>query len=228
MAPDAYIEAHRKDRLTETHWLVEVRWPVVQRITDCPLPISFGGNVFAPEALDVDGVTSDASGIAAGSGSLRIGSGDDRWQTILAALNEGEQHPEVALYEAWLDPSALSLTPQTVRLVRTFTLEAWEADDEEVRLKLAPLADPALGRLPFREYGGGICTYRLFQGPQCAYAGPATSCDRTYPTCTALGNAARFGGFLSLPGEEVTLTWRWQTQNGDLFEETLTLTRRNE
>jgi len=228
MSLDPVIEAGRTATVYAPFWLIELRFPVVQRLTDFDQPIVYGGQTFAPAPLTVDGVASDASGVATGSGGLTIGSGDDYWPTLLAALSADEMHPEVALYEAWLEVATMSPTPAAVRHFRTFRLEAWEVVPLEARLTLGPAADATLGRLPFREYGGGLCTFRLFKGPQCAYAGAATSCDRTYATCTALGNAARFGGFLALPGEEVTLTWVWQSSSGQLFEETLTLTRRAE
>lgn len=228
MPLDVYIEAHRTDAVRATFWLVEIRFPVVQRLTDCDQPIVYGGNTFAPAPLAVEGVSTDAAGPASASGGLSIGSGDDYWPTLLAALAEGERHPEVAIYEAWLDVATLSPTPAAVRLVRTFRVEGAEWSPLEARLTLGPSADATLGRLPFRDYGGGTCTYRSFKGSQCAYSGAAIACDRTYATCTTLGNQARFGGFTNLPPEELEVLWMWQTPDGQLYEQILTLRRRAE
>jgi hypothetical protein len=221
MTLDAYVEAHRTDPVRATFWLVELRFPVAQRLTDCDQPIVYSGNTFTPAPLTVDGVSADAAG------GLSIGAGDDYWPALLAALTADERHPEVALYEAWLNVTTMSPTPATVRLVGTYLLESAEWTPSAARLTLSAVADPSLGRLPFREYGGGICTYRAFKGSQCGYAGATTSCDRTYETCVSLSNETRFGGFRELPGEEVSITWRWL--NGEtLREETLTLRRRVE
>ncbi len=226
MPLDAYVEAHRADPLRATFWLVEIAFAVPQRLTDCDQPIIHDGDTYAPAPLLVSGVSSDSSGVGSGS-SLSIGAADDYWPTLVAALAADERNPEVTLYEAWLDVTTMSPTPATVRTVGLYRVEASQITPTEVRLTLGPAADPALGRLPFREYGSGLCTYRLFKSLQCGYSGLATSCDRTYATCSSLANAARFGGFLALPGEEVTLTWLWQS--GDqIFEQSIELTRREE
>lgn len=226
MPLDAWIDAHRADPFRATFWLVEIAFAVPQRLTDCDQPIVFDGDTYGPMPLRVDGVASDSSGISSGA-SVAIGAADDYWPTLLAALAEDERHPEVTIHEAWLDVTTMSPTPAAVRTVGRFRVEAAEITPTEARLTLGPAADPTLGRIPFREYGSGLCTYRVFKGAQCGYAGAATSCDRTYATCTGLSNQARFGGFRSLPGEEVTLTWLWQS--GDqVFEETIVLTRREE
>lgn len=228
MPLDAYIEAHRTDPVRATFWLVEVRFPVVQRLTDCDQPIVYDGHTFAPAPLTVEGVSDDAAGTAAGSGGVTIGAGDDYWPTLLAALAEGERHPEVAVYEAWLNTSTKSPTPAAVRLVRTFRIEGAEWTPLEARLTLGPSADATTGRLPFRDYGGAVCTYREAGGPQCGAPAAAAGCARTPAACTAFANLPRFGGLLNLPAEEAEVRWMWQTPDGQLYEQTLTLRRRAE
>jgi hypothetical protein len=225
MPLDAYVDAHRVDPATATAWLVAIGFPVVQRLTTWPEPLSHEGHSYTPSALTVDGVAFDGIDTAAVKGSLRIGAGDDYWPTLIAALAEDEQHPEVTVYEAWFNPVTLSPTPETIRTIGLFRLEASEVTDVEVRLTLTAAADPNLARVPSREYGTGLCTYRVPGGEQCGAAAAAAGCARTPAACAGFSNSARFGGFLSLPGETATLTWVWQS--GDqLYEETLTLTRR--
>lgn len=227
MPLDAYVDAHRADPTRATAWLVAIAFPVVQRLTTWPEPVPYDGNTYSPSALTVDGVAFDGIDPASVKGSLRIGAGDDYWPTLIAALAEDEQHPEVTVYEAWFNPSTLSPTPATVRTIGLFRLEAAEVTDVEVRLTLTAAADPNLSRLPFRPYGTGLCTYRIPGGDQCGAAAAAGGCARTPTACAAFANTARFGGFLSLPGEEASLTWLWQS--GDLiYEETIVFTRREE
>jgi hypothetical protein len=99
MALDAYIEAHRADAVRAVFYLVEIRLPVVQRLTTCDQAIVYDGETFTPAPLEVDGLATDSSSEAAVSGSLSIGAGDGYWPTLLAALTEGSRHPEVAVYE---------------------------------------------------------------------------------------------------------------------------------
>lgn len=226
MTLPAYIETHRVDPVRATFWLVEFDFTVPQRLTDCADDIVYGGNTYSTAALTVESVATDSSGVAATSASLSIGAGDDYWPALLAGLTEAERHPAVTIYEAWLDPTTLSPTPASVRTIGVFTLEAAKWTPREARITLAPSSDAAIARLPFREYGGGVCTYRKFKGAQCAYAGATTTCDRTYETCTSLGNQTRFGGLRAIAGETVTISWRWW-QGDTLMTETVTLTRRS-
>ena len=227
MALDPYFEAHRTDPVEATQWLVEILFPVPQRLTNCVQPIVYGGNTYAASPLKVEGVSTDSSDVQTSSAGLSIGAGDDYWPTLIAALAEDEQHPEVVLYQAAFAIPPVSATPAAVRTVGRFLLESAEVTTREVRLTLSPVADPTLGRLPLRDYGGGTCTYRVPGGPQCGAAAAAAGCPRTWTACGGFANQARFGGFRELPPEEVEITWRWV--NGEtLMEETLTLRRREE
>jgi hypothetical protein len=233
MALDPYIEAHRTDVGRETYWLVEIRFPVVQRLTDAPDAIVYGGHSFSPAALTVEGVTSDVSGASSGSGGLSIGSGDDYWPTLLAALAEDERHPEVILFEAWFDPAAATWTPAAVRTVTALRLESARWTPLEAKITLGPGVDAGLGRIPLREYGSGTCTVRRFKDGVCGHTGLAATCgngvapERTYEACVALGNQARFGGQRQLPPEDLTISWEWNVANLGYKTATLTLRRRD-
>lgn len=50
---------------------------------------------------------------------------------------------------------------------------------------------------------GVNCQWRKFRDVNCAYAGEEATCDRTITRCGELGNLANFGGFPSLPREQV-------------------------
>lgn len=50
---------------------------------------------------------------------------------------------------------------------------------------------------------GVNCQWRKFRDTNCAYSGSAQSCDKTISACEALGNLSNFGGFPSLPREQV-------------------------
>ena len=50
---------------------------------------------------------------------------------------------------------------------------------------------------------GVNCQWRRFRDTNCAYAGLETRCDKTLTRCQELGNISNFGGFPSLPREQV-------------------------
>jgi phage-related protein len=57
-------------------------------------------------------------------------------------------------------------------------------------------------RIPFSTYGVN-CQHRKFKDARCGYAGSQKTCDRTLTTCKRYGNVENFGGFPSLPDEQV-------------------------
>jgi phage-related protein len=50
---------------------------------------------------------------------------------------------------------------------------------------------------------GVNCQWRKFKDCRCGYTGPEIACDKTMTRCKELGNLANFGGFPSLPREQV-------------------------
>lgn len=50
---------------------------------------------------------------------------------------------------------------------------------------------------------GVNCQWRRFRDVNCAYVGPESRCDKTLTRCQELGNLHNFGGFPSLPREQV-------------------------
>ncbi len=223
----SWISAHRADPTRITFWLVKLHLATPLYLTDCDQPIVYDSHTFVPTPLKVEGVQADGASSAANGGRLSIASGGPYWQPLLAEVAAGTRDFEVTLWEAWLDPSAFpSPVPDAngVRLVAVTRVEGAEWDREWANFTLGPSADPALGRLPFREYAP-TCTYRTFKGAQCGYAGAETTCDRSFARCTALSNTARFGGFTAMPADEVDATWNWNSGGID-YTATVTLRRR--
>ncbi len=218
MALPSWISTHRGDAVRSTFWLVKLGLASPLYLTDCDQPIVYDTHTFTPTLLTVDGMQSDSSSSAGNGGRLALASGGTYWQPLLAAIAGGLRTFDVSVWEAWLDVAALpSPAPpaNAVRLAGVTRVEAAEWDSEWLALTLGPSADPALGRLPFREYSTA-CTYRKYKGAQCGYTGSETTCDRTWATCLARGNNARFGGFVDIVSkDEVPATWNWQTGSVD-------------
>lgn len=222
-----WIAAHRADATRATFWLVKLHLSTPLYLTDCDQPIFWDSKTWSPVPLKVEGVQSDSSSAAANGGRLSLASGGSYWQPLLAEIAGGKRDFEVSLWELWLDPAGLpSAVPEAdaVRLVAVTRVEGGQWVRDWATFTLGPSSDPALGRLPFREYGP-ICTYRAFKGPQCGYSGSETECNRTPARCAALGNSTRFGGFTAMPGDEEIVTWNW-TSGGLDYTASVTLRRR--
>lgn len=84
----------------------------------------------------------------------------------------------------------------------TFDIMKVMCDSETVKIKLSTY-NPYLQAFPGWRIHGSLCQYTTFKGARCGYSGVTTTCDRTFPTCIALGNSARFGAFLGLIKEVV-------------------------
>lgn len=60
-------------------------------------------------------------------------------------------------------------------------------------------SNPLRRRYPLFTATPRSCNW-IFKGAECAYAGAATTCDRTLTNCRTLNNSARFGGRPGLQG----------------------------
>lgn len=59
--------------------------------------------------------------------------------------------------------------------------------------------NPLNTRFPAEQFIAAHCNWK-FKGPECAYAGVASSCNRTLKDCQLKSNSVRFGGFPGLQG----------------------------
>lgn len=227
MTLPAYITSHKGDANRITFWAVEFAWPSVIRLTEAPYPLVVDAQTYTPAVLSIEGIQASETDTAAVSATVTIGSGEGgAWQALLASLSGEQRHPTVTIREAWVDPTGASAVVQDDRVILVGRLESAEWDSLEARLTIGPSSDATAVSLPSRDYGSGDCTYRLYKGPQCAYAGAETTCDRLYATCLARGNQANFGGLRYPAPESVTIVWERIDSAGNLHTETLTLTQR--
>lgn len=223
----SWIAAHAADAARATFWLVKLHLSTPLYLTDCDQPVYWDSETWLPVPMKVEGFQADATSAAANGGRLALASGGAHWQPLLAEVAGGTRDFEVSIWEVWLDPAALpSAVPESdaVRMVAVTRVEGAQWDREWATFTLGPSSDPALGRLPFREYAP-TCTYRTFKGAQCGYAGSEVECNRTLARCVALSNSARFGGFQSMRADEEVVTWNW-TSGGIDYTASVTLRRR--
>jgi len=86
------------------------------------------------------------------------------------------------------------------------TIDDWEGEEGRLRITIVgpnfAWSRRTVGRHP------SSCRWRVFGGTECAYAGAAPFCDRSFTRCAALGNTNEFGGFRWLPSiENKELVW---------------------
>ena len=148
--------------------------------------ITFGGNVYTAFAFDLGEIRSAGEGKISGV-ALRVANPERAFALymeqyaglvgcnvtlqVVHAGNLSEDHSELALY---------------------WQVIAATVDDEWVTFTLGE-ENPLRRRFPLQSAMPANCNW-IFKGAECAYAGAATSCDRSLDNCRSLGNSVRFGG----------------------------------
>ena len=72
----------------------------------------------------------------------------------------------------------------------------------EITLDIEAVLGSYITQSPNMTYGTS-CQWRKFKDQMCAYTGAESFCDKTLSRCLELGNEKNFGGFPSLPREQV-------------------------
>lgn len=85
---------------------------------------------------------------------------------------------------------------QTETLVVAY-VDSWELAEGELTIQAKTNLNNWQANFPRRRVSY-FCPY-VFKDSRCTYAGPQANCDKTLPTCTGMGNRARFGGFPTIP-----------------------------
>ena len=172
--------------------------------TECDVPIVTGGNAYQPRGMEVGNVSYSAARIV-DQAQISI---DDVDQVLKGDFIGG--------------------TPQN--MVVTVGLVALDSDNKVV-VEVVTCFQGYLGEWAWTE--GKIVftvTHKInrwnqhtlnkhasscrweFKGTECAYAGVATWCDRSYGRCSYLENQDNFGGFRWLPSIERKDVWWGRTR----------------
>lgn len=72
----------------------------------------------------------------------------------------------------------------------------------EISLDIEAVLGSYIAQSPNMTYGTS-CQWRKFKDVMCGYSGSESFCDKTLERCLELGNQKNFGGFPSLPREQV-------------------------
>jgi phage-related protein len=162
------------------------------RWTDCQVPIPHDGELYHPKPFSV--------------GSIRYSS---RYVIDLARVSYANLD---SLMTALYVGSDTQGEPTTVYLVTVDAaghiigapitlfpgkIDEWGLDEEKLEETLRSRL--ARGDVCTLNRHSPSCVWHEFKGAECGYAGAATTCDRSYARCEALGNTANFGGDRWLP-----------------------------
>lgn len=145
-----WLDTHFDDSTQRRHLLFEIDTAVVQRWTDCPIPIGYGGYTWTPKPTSVSGITTrqlDGSGA-----SMVVGNASN----FLSALffTDGIQGKTVKVWVACFDIASASQIPQQAILVFEGKVDSCSivnsGDSVEATLTLGPAADQSTKLLPTR------------------------------------------------------------------------------
>lgn len=84
----------------------------------------------------------------------------------------------------------------------SYYIDSYNAGVEVVEFTCTSKFDLMKLELPTRKFWRNFCSWK-FKSAQCAYAGSATNCNKTFQKCKELNNSVRFGGFPSIPSRQV-------------------------
>ncbi len=181
-----------KNKLISTApWLVLVAITLpdtsVIRIVKNTEDVTFGGNVYTAFAFEL--------------GDQRA-SGDGKVQSLsLRVANPARAFtPYLEEYEGLVGCSLVlslvhadNLGSDYTDLILNWEIMATTVPDEEWIEFTLGAESPIRRRFPLYVITPLSCNW-LFKGVECAYAGVATTCDRTLDNCRTLNNSGRFGG----------------------------------
>jgi phage-related protein len=109
---------------------------------------------------------------------------------------------ECTLTQVFLNTSTFSLIPDIDRVLFIGKANNLQLTNESASLDVVCSLGGFEKQAPFMSYGVN-CQYRKFKDCRCGYTGSEKTCDRTLETCKRYGNQERFGGFPSMPRQQV-------------------------
>lgn len=155
--------------------------------------IIWNGALYKAFAFEIDDINQDGQG-GLPTFALRISNVTHALESYVDASNGGKDN---TLTLRVVHSDHLNLT--TPELEETFDNLGCKVTSQWITYQLGA-ENPMRQRSPKDRYLKDHCRYKGFKGSLCGYAGTASSCDRTFATCLALGNVARFGGQPGIDG----------------------------
>lgn len=83
-----------------------------------------------------------------------------------------------------------------------YYIDSYGANETTVTFKLTSVMDVLNIELPLGSFNRNHCRWD-FKSTECGYSDAETSCNKTFQRCKELNNSARFGGFPSIPEDNI-------------------------
>lgn len=87
----------------------------------------------------------------------------------------------------------VSFIPLGASVIWNGYIGGWSYDPGATRIRAVSVMD-RWSNITTSKFSGS-CRWKVFKGPECKYGGGASTCDRSYATCSSYGNVSNFGGF---------------------------------
>ncbi len=134
------------------------------------------------------------------SGTLKVGNVDDTFTSLV--INGTLKKEDISVYEIFFDSADAVVGAE---LLFTGEIDGQALDDQWCTLTLVPADDVNMLQSPRRRIVPS-CGF-VFKGTECGYSGAATTCAKTYESCSAKSNTAHFGGFRFIPKPGKVFSW---------------------
>jgi phage-related protein len=175
--------------------------------TNFNIAIIYQGNTYVPWTLEFDGIkSSDANPLDGTTIKLANGGTTESNQNIVSSmiLNNSITNAPVVIQECILNDD---LSELGTYMIFSGQVDGRPGLDEQwATIAVAAFANPWTQRFPKRRITAS-CGW-FFQDADCQYAGSLPGpCVKTYESCQAFGNTARFGGFRFAPAEGTRIAW---------------------
>lgn len=178
--------------------------------TDCDVPIAWNGNIYIPRGLSIGGV-SYSLGNVVDSVRLAVDNLDDLMTS--GFVGGSPQDESVNIRVVVLDSNYELFGSSASDNIILFPGYVDDWRDKEGRLDITVVSAMSKWNKRTLRLQSSSCSWSVFKGTECQYSGAVTKCNRSYSTCTTLGNTANFGGERWLPSiESKEIVWGVRTK----------------
>lgn len=177
-------------------WLATIAVPSTptQRIAQNTEEVTYNGNTFKPESMEVGSQPRSGDG-ALPEIVLQVSALNEVLYEIIRSAQGALGAPVqlIKVNDQLLDSSVAALEAD-------FELLQSKADDEWIYFTLGTI-NPAHQRYPLRDYSSSICPWAHpdhFKGVRCQYSGGDTTCTGTLEDCYTKTNQVHWGGEIGM------------------------------
>lgn len=158
--------------------------------------------VFTPNAITATGLGQDGQRGGVEGGSIRLQNIDNVIGGVALGAG-GMLGRRIQIWEGFQDPNGVAFEAAKKLFDGRADSCAW--DEKWATINLVPHDTPWILLVPAHQFF--TACVNKFKGSLCQYAGPDTTCDRTYAACQLKANTQNFNGFRFLPDPSRRYFW---------------------